>query len=49
MLSLEGVTIKVNSIDTMIWINESSSSFSCKSYFELLVDDPNILDFDHYD
>lgn len=43
----KGVTIRVNYIDTRVWINKSSDSFSCKSYVELLVDDANILDFDH--
>lgn len=47
-LGLKGVTIIVNNIDARIWINESTSSFSYKSYFELLLGDPNILDFYHY-
>lgn len=47
-LGLEGVTVEVNSNDTRIWINKSSGNFSCKSYFELLMDGPNIIDFDNY-
>lgn len=48
MLSLEGVTIRMNSSDTRIWINESYGSFYYKSYFKLLVNDPNLQDFGHY-
>lgn len=43
------LTIRANSIDKWIWIIKLSYSFSYKYYFELLVDDPNLLDFDYFD
>lgn len=46
MLVLEGVTIRTNSNDRMLWTNDSSRYFFCKSYFEFLVDNHNEQVFD---
>lgn len=39
---------RVNTISKKIWINELFGNFLYKSHFKRLVDNPTILDFDHY-
>lgn len=41
MSELDRVNISFNSNDRRIWTTDSSGYFSCKSYFEFLVDDSN--------
>lgn len=48
MSELDRVNISFNSNDRRIWTIDSSGYFSCKSYFEFLVDDSNDQFFNHY-